>query len=292
MVCSSSEGGKESQERRSRTPWAKPDYTLKGSWGFRNKEKLICACEGSRFCTRENPAKQRGGNPIPGIHGSWVGDTMFAMARPWQSNVREHSLVDAFNKYNIGMILNLQEVGEHDGCGPGNLPHCGFSYNPETFTAAGIGFYNFSWRDMGVPSIDLMMDIVQVMAYVQQVDGRRIAVHCHAGLGRTGLAIACYLVYAKLHTAETAVTFVRENRPGALQTKTQVLFVSVFEQYIAYLSVRTVHRISKGPDVASIKIGEDTALPAPLVSHTTALEGVKEASKALADFDQKVMSCN
>ena len=25
-----------------------------------------------------------------------------------------------------------------------------------------IGFYNFSWRDMGVPDLDKMMDIVQV----------------------------------------------------------------------------------------------------------------------------------
>lgn len=77
--------------------------------------------------------------------------------------------------------------------------------------------------------------LLQVMDYVTSVEKRKIAVHCHAGLGRTGLAIACYFVYARIYDAATAVTFVRQHRPGALQTSQQVLFVSVFEQYLKYL---------------------------------------------------------
>ena len=65
---------------------------------------------GARFCTRENPAKQRGGNAVPGLHSSWVGDWVLACARPWQEYVVKYSLVDAFLNANIGMILNLQEV--------------------------------------------------------------------------------------------------------------------------------------------------------------------------------------
>jgi hypothetical protein len=54
------------------------------------------------------------------------------------------------------------QVGEHESCGPGNMPVSGFTYNPETFMAAKIGVYNISWRDMGVPTLEKMMDIVQV----------------------------------------------------------------------------------------------------------------------------------
>lgn len=54
------------------------------------------------------------------------------------------------------------QVGEHDSCGPGNLSVSGFTYNPETFMAARIGVYNISWRDMGVPTLEKIMDIVQV----------------------------------------------------------------------------------------------------------------------------------
>ena len=61
------------------------------------------------------------------------------------------------------------QVGEHAGCGPGNLPSSGFTYAPEAFMAARIGFYNLSWRDMGVPTLDRMLDIVQV-GWLQQVN--------------------------------------------------------------------------------------------------------------------------
>lgn len=59
------------------------------------------------------------------------------------------------------------QVGEHDSCGPGNLAVSGFTYNPETFMAARIGVYNISWRDMGVPTLEKMMDIVQVCIWAR-----------------------------------------------------------------------------------------------------------------------------
>lgn len=63
---------------------------------------------GSKWCTRENPAKQKAPNAIAGLHASWVGDKVLAMARPWQAYVEQYRLVDAFKQANIGMILNLQ----------------------------------------------------------------------------------------------------------------------------------------------------------------------------------------
>ena len=61
----------------------------------------------------------------------------------------------------------VQEVGEHAHCGRGILPASGFSYDPEAFMAADIGVYNFSWRDMGVPTLFKIMDIVQVKPNMQ-----------------------------------------------------------------------------------------------------------------------------
>lgn len=73
------------------------------------------------------------------------------------------------------------------------------------------------------------------MHYVTAIEGRKVAVHCHAGLGRTGLAIACYMVFAGECNAADAVASVRRDRPGALQTAAQVMFVSIFEQYLQHL---------------------------------------------------------
>lgn len=75
----------------------------------------------------------------------------------------------------------------------------------------------------------------QVMDYVTSTEGRKILVHCHAGLGRTGLAIACYFLYTQQYTARRAVEAVRRDRPGALQTRQQELFTFIFEQYLAHL---------------------------------------------------------
>lgn len=74
------------------------------------------------------------------------------------------------------------------------------------------------------------------MHHTIATERRKVAVHCHAGLGRTGLVAACFLVYSGTAAgAPDAVLRVRSARPGALQTAAQVLFVSVFQQYLAHL---------------------------------------------------------
>jgi hypothetical protein len=100
---------------------------------------------------------------------------------------------------------------------------------PEEFMKEGVSFYHFPWRDMDTPDIDTGMRIAQVMTH--HVDsGEKVAVHCHAGLGRTGLVIACWLVLGGIvSSAAAAVSYVRRHRRGALQTRKQVRFVHEFE---------------------------------------------------------------
>lgn len=47
-----------------------------------------------------------------------------------------------------------------------------------------VYFYNFGWKDYGVASLTTILDMVKVMTFALQ-EGK-VAVHCHAGLGRTG----------------------------------------------------------------------------------------------------------
>lgn len=48
-----------------------------------------------------------------------------------------------------------------------------------------VYYYNFGWKDYGVASLTTILDMVKVMSFAVQ-EGK-MAVHCHAGLGRTGL---------------------------------------------------------------------------------------------------------
>lgn len=47
-----------------------------------------------------------------------------------------------------------------------------------------VYFYNFGMSDFGVLSLEGILDAVKVLAF--SVHEGKVAVHCHAGLGRTG----------------------------------------------------------------------------------------------------------
>ncbi|KAK3273738.1 hypothetical protein CYMTET_18039 [Cymbomonas tetramitiformis] len=175
-----------------------------------------CTFEGGRNCRHEDYKRQKGPAAVMGLHSNWITKDVLGMARPNDKAIREHGIVDQFVDLGIEAIVNLQELGEHPTCGEG-ITSGGFSYTPESFMARGVHHYNFSWRDMTCPSLGLALDIVQVIAHHCIDRKRRCAVHCHAGLGRTGLIIACYLVYAMGMGSQAAIQLVRKQRPGSLQ---------------------------------------------------------------------------
>eukprot|EP00882_Tetradesmus_deserticola_P022943 GHRQ01024953.1.p1 GENE.GHRQ01024953.1~~GHRQ01024953.1.p1 ORF type:complete len:102 (-),score=34.09 GHRQ01024953.1:468-773(-) len=92
------------------------ENTLSAPAAFVMKEAVQCLCEGGSSCTREDPARQKGPNAVPGLHSNWVGQHVLAMARPWQDNVITYNLVNKFKELNIGMIINLQEVRRNRSC--------------------------------------------------------------------------------------------------------------------------------------------------------------------------------
>ena len=56
-----------------------------------------------------------------------------------------------------------------------------------------------------------------------------VAVHCGAGLGRTGTILACYLV-AQGSSARSAIEQVRTRRPGSIETLEQEAVIEAYEQ--------------------------------------------------------------
>ena len=65
----------------------------------------------------------------------------------------------------------------------------------------------------------------------------KVAVHCHAGLGRTGVLLACFLVYGPGRwRADEAIRHVRLKRPNSLQTSGQLAIVRQFEHHLLAFS--------------------------------------------------------
>ena len=85
---------------------------------------------------------------------------------------------------------------------------------------------------MKVPHLNHIINTVQLMMSVLQ-SGGKIAVHCHAGYGRTGVAIVCTQLYRNSElTPETAIANIRRHRKHCVQTAKQQAFVSTFYHYI------------------------------------------------------------
>ncbi len=57
-----------------------------------------------------------------------------------------------------------------------------------------------------------------------------VAVHCIAGLGRTGTILACYLVREAMSAGE-AITAIRRWRPGSIETLDQEAVIHEYEQF-------------------------------------------------------------
>ena len=77
-------------------------------------------------------------------------------------------------------------------------------------TSTIVYFYNYGWMDYGVPALKSVLDMVKVIEFA--IHEGKVAIHCHAGLGRTGVLIACYLIYSKRMCGDEAITTVRERR--------------------------------------------------------------------------------
>ena len=199
-----------------------------------SKGSVLCFFCGGASCPYENYQFQINGNAIQGLHSSWILPSVLAMQRPSSRLIKMFSIIEQFKMKEIGAVVNLQECGEHALCGDG-ITESGFSYRPEEFMDHGIFFYNFGWLDLAKPTRELMLRIVQVLRFTVVEQGKKVAVHCHAGLGRTGLAIACFLIYAYHYSAADAVGLVRKQRPGSVQTDAQYLFCEEFATWIASL---------------------------------------------------------
>ncbi|XP_052449466.1 protein tyrosine phosphatase domain-containing protein 1 [Carassius gibelio] len=189
---------------------------------------------GGLACKYEDPSHwSEDDQAIRGIYSSWITDNLLAMARPSTDIIEKFGVIDQFLRCGLKTVINLQCPGEHASCGNPLDPQSGFTYRPETFMEAGIYFYNFRWNDYGVASLTSILDMVKVMCFAIQ-EGK-MAVHCHAGLGRTGVLLACFFLFTTQMTADQAILLVRSKRPNSIQTRGQLHCVRQFAQFLVPL---------------------------------------------------------
>ncbi|XP_065580598.1 protein tyrosine phosphatase domain-containing protein 1-like isoform X2 [Artemia franciscana] len=188
--------------------------------------KMFC---GGKECKYENPKIWKTEDKaMENLYSHWITDDILAMVRPTTEHIKQ-GLMNSLERVGIKTIINLQEPGEHAFCGPGILDG-DFTYRPEHFMEKQIFYYNFAWKDYSEATMEGLLDILKVMSFA--LEQGKIAVHCHAGLGRTGVLISSYLVFALRVTANDAIAYVRSKRPGSLQTRSQILCVQSLDHFL------------------------------------------------------------
>jgi len=85
---------------------------------------------------------------------------------------------------------------------------------------AGLMVMHVPVEDMEPPTQEQLEHCVSAIARAHE-QNIAVSVHCGAGMGRTGVVLACYFV-SKGMDAQNAVAKVRRIRPGSIETDGQV----------------------------------------------------------------------
>ncbi|KIY71833.1 phosphatases II [Cylindrobasidium torrendii FP15055 ss-10] len=185
--------------------------------------------------------KEKEKEPVPGT-------TLYSAAPPTKSLALQRKLptpflncLEYFEKRNVKLVIRLNTQ----------------LYDREVFLDRGIDHLELYFDDGTNPTDEITRLFIETVDKIVEAGGA-IAVHCKAGLGRTGTLIGAYLIWKYGFTANEVIAFMRIVRPGSV--------VGPQQQYM-YLKQLEWSKWAAADEIQRLQA--QMAEPAPLVTPAT-----------------------
>ncbi|WVW81277.1 hypothetical protein I302_103268 [Kwoniella bestiolae CBS 10118] len=107
-------------------------------------------------------------------------------------------VMEVFEKEQVGLVVRLNDE----------------LYDRRHFLDLGMDHVEMYFDDGSNPSDEIVREFIRLAEHTIEVKGQKVAVHCKAGLGRTGVLIGAYLIYKYQFSAQEVIGFMRIVRPG------------------------------------------------------------------------------
>jgi protein-tyrosine phosphatase len=147
------------------------------------------------------------------------GISLSIMPRPRAGDWLEDE-IDAWRRAGLNTVLSLLE--------PAEVSELDLGSEPALCASRGIEFLSFPIPDRGVPASAATFDSFLAPLVERLRKDASLSVHCRAGIGRSGLTVACILVRAGIPYPLTFPAISRARRVKVPDTEEQELWVRRF----------------------------------------------------------------
>eukprot|EP01036_Dinobryon_divergens_P025185 gene25185-33708_t len=156
-------------------------------------------------------------------------------------------------------------------------------YDRNVFVSNGIRHVDLFYEDGGNPTDAILQSFLQLC----ETEKGAVAVHCKAGLGRTGTNIAAYMIKHYSYTTKESIAWCRLCRPGSIVGPQQQYLASVEDRLVAE-GVAYMQRMRNEKKLLALSVGVSsygTAAPtnkaAAYNMMTSTTQGGQQAPTAL-----------